>query len=210
MAKKKKRKANKPKPAAAPSTDKLAKDKAEFEASVEAEKEKSAKEKAAKEKAASTSKKEAKVSDKDQDKEKGKDKGKTVVKSQARAKDPVKAQKKPNIFRRFFNYLKQVRLEIKRTTWPTGNEVVNMSIIVFVALLFFGTFIFLIDLALVELLALYGHLIPTAEVDIISGLDELPDFEELGDSDLGEAGAAAIKLFKGLDFSGIKAFFGGE
>ena len=147
MANKKKKSANRPKTVSAPASDKLARDREEFEDSVREQS-----------KPAKTEEKTS-VKDKDKDRDKDKDKKKTVVKSQARAKDPKKA-KKPNLFRRFVDYLKQVRLEIKRTTWPTKNEVLNMTIIVMVALAFFGTLIFLIDLAMVELLNLYGQLIP--------------------------------------------------
>jgi len=102
---------------------------------------------------------------------KNKGKGKTVIKSKARAKDPKKANKKPNIFRRFIEYLKQVRLEIKRTTWPTKNEVLNMTIIVIVALLFFGAFIFIIDFIMVEILNLYSGLAPDISAVDVGALD---------------------------------------
>jgi preprotein translocase subunit SecE len=103
---------------------------------------------------------------KDKDKGKDKSKDKTVVKSKARAKDPKKADKKPNIFQRLVEYIKQVRLEIKRTTWPTRGEVLNMTIIVIVALVFFGVLIFILDFVMVELLNLYGSFAPdTATID---------------------------------------------
>ncbi|MDR2035631.1 MAG: preprotein translocase subunit SecE [Coriobacteriales bacterium] len=146
MANKKKKKANNPKNVAAPASDKLAQDRAEFEASLEELDTKPAKESSGSSKS------------KEKAKDKGKDNKPVVIKSQSRAKDPKKANKKPNIFRRFVDYLKQVRLEIKRTTWPTKNEVLNMTIIVMVALLFFGVLIFVIDLIMVELLKLYGYI----------------------------------------------------
>lgn len=114
--------------------------------------------------AASKPKKEARDSGKSKEKDSSKGKDKKVVKSQARAKDPKKSTKKPNIFRRFIEYIKQVRLEIKRTTWPTKNEVLNMTIIVLVALLFFGVLIFVIDLIMVQLLNLYAQLAPDVTI----------------------------------------------
>jgi len=200
MANKKKKKANRPKKVAGPSTEKLAKDKAEFEASVEAAQE---------EKSTPVPKKEAKTSgkDKDKDKGKGKEKEKTVVKSRARATNPSKTNKKPNIFRRFVDYIKQVRLEIKRTTWPTGNEVLNMTIIVLVALLFFGVFIFLIDFVMVRFVEFYGQLVPTAEVDASALTDDLTTAAAEGEL---EGDVAAVKLLGGLDLSGLKSLFGGE
>ena len=108
--------------------------------------------------------KEAKTKKNAKDPEKGKEK--TVNKSQARAKDSKKAAKKPNIIQRFFEYIKQVRLEIKRTTWPTKNEVLNMTIIVLVALVFFGGFIFLIDNIMVRAINQYALLVPEQAVDV--------------------------------------------
>ncbi|MCL2339829.1 MAG: preprotein translocase subunit SecE [Actinomycetia bacterium] len=68
--------------------------------------------------------------------------------------------KKPNIFKRFITYLKNVRLEVKRTTWPTRNEVWRMSLIVVGALIFFGVTIFLLDTIMTQLLRLYAGLAP--------------------------------------------------
>ncbi len=148
MAHKKKKKANRPKPAASPAAADNIQD-----VDVETE--------AVEEQPVSKPRKEANSS--------GKGKEKAVVKSQARAKDPKKAAKKPSIFRRFIEYLKQVRLEIKRTTWPTRSEVLNMTIIVIVALLFFGILIFIIDFVMVQLLNLYGSLAPDPSAAVDAG-----------------------------------------
>jgi len=64
--------------------------------------------------------------------------------------------KKENIFKRFITYLKNVRLEIKRTTWPTRSDVLHMSLIVMGALLFFFVMIFLIDQLMAYLINLYA------------------------------------------------------
>ncbi|MDR2672349.1 MAG: preprotein translocase subunit SecE [Coriobacteriales bacterium] len=95
------------------------------------------------------------------DKPKGKSKDKTPSKAKARE---VKRHpnKKPGIFRRIIEYFKAVRLEIKRTTWPTRHEILNMSIIVVFALLFFGILIFILDQIMVSLLNLYSHVVPNA------------------------------------------------
>jgi preprotein translocase subunit SecE len=76
-------------------------------------------------------------------------------------KDVKKAPKKDNIFRKALTYFHNVRLEIKRATWPTRPEVLNMSLVVVGALLFFGVVIFLLDWAMTELLVLYSSLGPT-------------------------------------------------
>ena len=72
------------------------------------------------------------------------------------AKSSKQAQKKPSIFKRIFAYFKNVRLEIKRTTWPTRNEVFRMSLIVVGALLFFGVFIFIMDWLMTRLVEYYS------------------------------------------------------
>ncbi len=139
------------------------------------------------------------------------DKGKkeAVVKSKARAKDPKKANKKPNIFRRFIEYIKQVRLEIKRTTWPTKNEVLNMTIIVIVALLFFGIFIFVINFIMVTLLELYGTLAPDAaasaalDPSALTGLDS-------GSADLTSGTDASAVADSGTDPNEAASGSGGE
>ena len=86
--------------------------------------------------------------------------GKSAKGSDKNAKKSTKKskQKKPNIFKRFANYIRNVRLEVKRTTWPTRNEVLNMTIIVIVALIFFGVLIFIVDQIMIIV------------VDLISGL----------------------------------------
>jgi preprotein translocase subunit SecE len=69
------------------------------------------------------------------------------------------APKKENLFRRIATYFHNVRLEIKRTTWPSKNEVLRMSMIVFGALLFFGVFIFIADWIMTNLLDLYSQFV---------------------------------------------------
>jgi len=81
-------------------------------------------------------------------KTKGTDKNqkKTPDKGQKKGSDKnQKKTKKPSIFKRMLTYFRNVRLEVKRTTWPTRSEVLNMSIIVIIALLFFGVLILIID-----------------------------------------------------------------
>lgn len=73
-------------------------------------------------------------------------------------KKPEKAGKKPNIFKRFVNYLKAVRVELKRVTWPTPREVRNSTITVLVALVFFGVLIYLVDTGIAPVLNAYSQL----------------------------------------------------
>ena len=54
-----------------------------------------------------------------------------------------KADKKPK--KRRFAFLKDVKAEMKRVTWPSKQEVLRWSGVVIVALLFFGIFAYIID-----------------------------------------------------------------
>jgi len=113
----------------------------------------------------SADKKDAKSADKKDAKSADKKDAKTSERKSAKeakaaekksAKSSKQAQKKPSIFKRIFAYFKNVRLEIKRTTWPTRNEVFRMSLIVVGALLFFGVFIFIMDWLMTRLVEYYS------------------------------------------------------
>ena len=78
---------------------------------------------------------------------------KAAVLSRSKDKSPEKAKatkavaksdpnKKPSLWRRFVNYCKG---EMQRVVWPTRPELVNASLIVVGALVFFGVGIAIID-----------------------------------------------------------------
>jgi len=48
-------------------------------------------------------------------------------------------------YKRLGNFLKDVRAELKKVTWPSKNEVVNTTIVVIVATVFFGFYLFFMD-----------------------------------------------------------------
>jgi preprotein translocase SecE subunit len=81
------------------------------------------------------------------------------------------ATKKPNVFQRFAAYMKNVRQEIRRTSWPTRGEVGKMSALVIGALLFFGITIFALDGVMTRFVAFYATLAPEA----VSFTPETPD-----------------------------------
>jgi preprotein translocase SecE subunit len=116
---------------------------------------KAAEQKAAEKKAAE--KKAVEKSEKD-----GKSKQQSTKTHQKASKSAKQAPKKDNIFRKALTYFKNVRLEIKRTTWPTRNEVFRMSLIVIGALLFFGVLIFFFDWVMTRLLELYASVRPSS------------------------------------------------
>ncbi len=72
---------------------------------------------------------------------------KTPAKQEA-AKPAKKAADKnanPGIVKRFTGFLKDVKGELKRVTWPTKQDVLRWSVVVVVALLFFGIYVTVLD-----------------------------------------------------------------
>ena len=63
-------------------------------------------------------------------------------KAQAKSMEK-KVEKKPK--KRRFGFLKDVRAELKRVTWPTKQDVLRWSVVVVVALVFFGVYVALLD-----------------------------------------------------------------
>ena len=51
-------------------------------------------------------------------------------------------------FGRMGQFLRDIRAELKRVSWPTMNEVKNTTIITLIAVIFFAVYLFLIDQAL--------------------------------------------------------------
>ena len=49
-------------------------------------------------------------------------------------------------YKRFFPFLKEVRAEIKKVTWPSKGEVYNTTIVVILASIFFGFYLYFMDL----------------------------------------------------------------
>ena len=48
-------------------------------------------------------------------------------------------------FGRLAQFLRDVRAEMKRVSWPTANEVKNTTIITLIAVIFFAVYLFLVD-----------------------------------------------------------------
>ncbi len=65
-----------------------------------------------------------------------------------------KAEKKPAKKNRF-QFLKDVRSEMKRVTWPSREDVLRWSGVVVVALLFFGAYVALLDNAIITPVLLF-------------------------------------------------------
>jgi preprotein translocase subunit SecE len=56
------------------------------------------------------------------------------------------------LFGRLSQFVRDVRAELKRVSWPTPKEVKNTTIITLVAVIFFAAYLFLVDQALARLI----------------------------------------------------------
>jgi preprotein translocase subunit SecE len=48
-------------------------------------------------------------------------------------------------YRRFISFLREVRAELKKVTWPSRNEVYSTTVVVIFATIFFGFYLFFMD-----------------------------------------------------------------
>jgi preprotein translocase subunit SecE len=49
-------------------------------------------------------------------------------------------------YKRFINFLKETRAELRKVTWPSRNEVTSTTIVVIIATVFFGFYLFFMDI----------------------------------------------------------------
>jgi preprotein translocase subunit SecE len=63
-------------------------------------------------------------------------------------------------YKRFPQFLKDVRSELKKVTWPSRTEVTSTTVVVIAATLFFGFYLFFMDIifswAINQLKSLFG------------------------------------------------------
>jgi preprotein translocase subunit SecE len=55
-------------------------------------------------------------------------------------------------FERTAQFLRDVRAEMRRVSWPTANDVKNTTIITIIAVIFFAVYLFLVDQGLARLI----------------------------------------------------------
>ena len=48
-------------------------------------------------------------------------------------------------YKRFINFLRDTKAELKKVTWPSRNEVTSTTIVVIIATVFFGFYLFFMD-----------------------------------------------------------------
>jgi len=51
-------------------------------------------------------------------------------------------------FKRFFSFIGETKSELKKVSWPDQKEVYSTTIVVILTSIFFGFYLFLVDLAL--------------------------------------------------------------
>lgn len=83
---------------------------------------------------------------------------KAEKKPEKKAEKKKDKNKKPNIFRRFLNYLGDVRSEMKRVVWPSKSELKSYSVAIIVMLVIFGVLLWLVDSGIVAILVGYTGL----------------------------------------------------
>ena len=70
-----------------------------------------------------------------------------------KAADKKKAEKK-SLWQRTVQFLRDVRIEMKKVIWPSRQEVINYTVVVIVTVTVVATFILALDLVLSRLLRL--------------------------------------------------------
>ena len=54
-------------------------------------------------------------------------------------------EQKVRWYKRFSNFLKEVRAEVKKVSWPSRNEVHSTTLVVIIAMIFFGFYLYFMD-----------------------------------------------------------------
>jgi preprotein translocase subunit SecE len=57
-------------------------------------------------------------------------------------------------YKRFFSFLKEVRAELKKVTWPSRRETANTTLVVILSVFFFGFYLFFMDIIFSRLIDL--------------------------------------------------------
>ncbi|MBO5214537.1 MAG: preprotein translocase subunit SecE [Clostridia bacterium] len=78
----------------------------------------------------------------------------TAAEAIVEKKDKKPAAKKPGVFKRIWAFIKGMRSELKKVTWPSFRQVVNNTLVVIVVVVGSGVFIGLVDLLFKTLMGL--------------------------------------------------------
>ena len=55
------------------------------------------------------------------------------------------SEKKPRWYKRFWAFIKEAWAEMKKVTWPSRAEVMNTTLVVIILTVFFGFYLFFMD-----------------------------------------------------------------
>ena len=77
-----------------------------------------------------------------------------MAEKKATAKPAKKTNKKPNVFKRVWNYLRECKGEIKKITWTSPKTATKNFLIVLAVIVVAGLFIYALDRGLYALLGL--------------------------------------------------------
>jgi preprotein translocase subunit SecE len=61
--------------------------------------------------------------------------------------------------KRFIRFLKDTKAELKKVTWPSRNEVTSTTIVVIIATIFFGFYLFFMDVIFSWLISHFKSLV---------------------------------------------------
>jgi len=68
--------------------------------------------------------------------------------------------KKVRWYKRLLPFLREVRAELKKVTWPSRNEVYSTTLVVIIATFFFGFYLYFMDIifswAIAQIKSLFG------------------------------------------------------
>ena len=78
----------------------------------------------------------------------------TATEAKVEKNDKKPAAKKPGVFKRIWTFIKGMRSELKKVTWPSFRQVVNNTLVVLAVVVGSGVFIGLVDLLFKELMHL--------------------------------------------------------
>jgi preprotein translocase subunit SecE len=62
-------------------------------------------------------------------------------------------------YKRFINFLKDTKAELKKVTWPSRNEIYSTTIVVIIATVFFGFYLFFMDVLFSWLISHFKSLV---------------------------------------------------
>ncbi len=63
-------------------------------------------------------------------------------------------QKTKDLFKSFIEFVQDTRKELKNVSWPTRRELISTTVVVIVAVFFFGAFLALVDLVVSQAMQL--------------------------------------------------------